>query len=261
MPNDTTTKAAPKATEHAPWGTPPPRQQTTVAADDVEAYAYGRVLAELLGLAHSTTGRSVQVALGSSEAGAACDRRIAYRLAGVRPTSLRDPLRTMIGTGFHLVAADAFRHLSEHTGRFLVEHPVVYRDVPGTCDLFDRSTGTVIDWKTTTKDKISHLKSQGPSPTYVVQGMLYAAGLAALGFEVRTVVLAFVPIDGELKDIWCWRSRFDQAIADAAIDRVNTLVGRDPASVSARPDRLCGWCDHYQPGSRDLAVGCPGTAK
>jgi hypothetical protein len=247
-------------TEAPPWQTPPARD-TTPPPIDVEAYALGQTLSTLIQLGAANLPRSTQVSLGSSEAGHGCDRRIAYKLAGTKPTNVRDPLRALVGSEKHAVLAEIFTQLSIHTGRYLVEVPVGYRGIPGTCDLFDVATGTVIDWKTTLKNKLSHLRGQGPRPSYTTQVQLYGAGLEAAGYEVRHVALAFIALDGDLDDIWVWRTRYDQAVADAAIDRVEALTDQDPAIVPATPDSLCGWCSHYRPGSMNLAIGCPGGPK
>ena len=240
------------------WSPPIAVEAAPAAPLDVEAYALESALRGLVHLGSATAPRSVQSSLGSSEAGHACDRRIAYRLAGARSTNLRDPLRAFVGSGFHLAVADLFRRLDAGSGRFLVEQRLSYRGLPGTVDLFDRFTNTVIDWKTTLKAKLSKVRHDGPAQPYVVQAQLYGAALAAAGEDVRSVALAFVPVDGTLNDLWVWRARFDQRIADEAIDRVERLAGKDPATVKHTPDRLCPWCSHYREGSTDLTVGCPG---
>jgi hypothetical protein len=208
-----------------------------------------------------TSERSLQTSLGSSEAGHQCDRRIAYKLAGVPAVNLRDPLRSLLGVGWHAAMADLFRRVDAGSGRYLVEARVTYRGVPGTLDLFDRYTHTVVDWKTSRKSNVMHLRHDGPRKHQTVQVQLYAAGLAQQGEDVRYVALAFVPTDADsLQDLWLWRAPYDQAVADAAIDRVNTLTGVSPGNVQCVPDRLCPWCAHYRPASDDLNVGCPGRA-
>jgi hypothetical protein len=247
-------------TTPAPW-TNPPEPVVSPVKVDVEAYALGAVYRTLIAIGAATAPRSVQRSIGSSELGYACERRLAYRLSGTPTVNVRDPLASMMGTGFHAVLADTFTRLNETLtpGRFLIETPVVYRDIPGTCDLYDRETATVVDWKTSTLDKISHMPGQGVAANYQVQGQTYAAGLAARGEDVRHVALMFFPRDGKrLDQAWMWRTRFDRAVADVAVDRLETLRGKDPAAVAATPDRLCGWCSHYLPGSTDLSVGCPG---
>jgi hypothetical protein len=242
----------------SPFASPDPPAEPKL---DVEAYAIEAALRSLIMLGSVTAPRSLQVTLGTSEVGHVCERRIAYRLAGTPKANLTDPLRSLTGTGVHLALADMFRRLGAHSGRFLVEQPVCYRGVPGTVDLYDRYTRTVIDWKTVLKSKLSHLRHDGPARNYVTQTMLYAAGLREAGEDVKTVALAFLPVDDELAKLWVWRAPFDQARADEAMDRIEALRYRAPETVPATPDRLCGWCDYYRPQSTDLATGCPGPQK
>jgi hypothetical protein len=69
-------------------------------------------------------------------------------------------------------------------------------DVEGSCDLFDAATGTVWDWKTTTRNKIREVyRPHGVGDQYEVQAQLYGAGWAAQGFDVRTVGVIFLTRD------------------------------------------------------------------
>lgn len=240
----------------AAWVSPAPPSEPK---QDVESYALECSLRSLIFLGCATAPRSRQTSLGSSEAGHQCDRRLAYRLAGTPATNLADPLRPLVGTGVHLVMADLFRRLDGGSGRFLVEQHVGYRDVPGTVDLYDRFTHTVVDFKTTTASNLKHLRHDGPPRQYVVQVHLYAAALKAEGEDVRYVALAVLPTDGHLDDMWVWRKPYDFAIADEAVDRLAQLLNKDPSTVESKPDRLCPWCDHYRPTTPvDLTIGCPG---
>ena len=244
------------------WGEPDQASPSTVdTPHSPEAYGLEVSLRSLVFLAAVTSPRARQTSLGGSEAGHACDRRIAYRLAGTPIVNLRDPLRSIVGIGFHAAMAELFTRLDAGSGRFLVEVPVAYRGIPGTVDLYDRHERTVIDWKTKLSAKLRKVRHEGPSTSYVTQTMLYAAALREQGEDVRHVALAFVPVDAtDLSGMYVWRAPFDKAIADAAVDRIERLRGRDPSTVEATPDRLCPWCSQYRPGSTDLRVGCPGGA-
>nr|WP_237418441.1 PD-(D/E)XK nuclease family protein [Actinomadura rayongensis] len=144
-------------------------------------------------------------------------------------------------------------------GRFLVEHRVSYRGVSGTADLYDRRERLAVDWKTTKKAKIRALRRSGAAPrNYVTQLQTYGAGLAAAGESPERVALVWLPVDGTLSDVHAWVTPYDRAVADAAIDRLESLRGLTPAAVAASPSRLCEWCDWYQPGGGD---GCPGAGE
>lgn len=239
--------------------TPPPAPQPPPV--DVEAYAYESALRSLIFLGANSSPRSTQDSLGSSEAGSPCDRQLAYRLSHVPAVNLRDPLASLFGIGFHAAMAELFRRLDAGAGRFLVEQAVTYRGVPGTTDLFDRMSGTVVDWKSTKKAKIAAMRRDGPSQTYVVQVQLYGAALAARGEMVRYVALCFVPIDDDLDEMWLWRAPFNPQVADEAIERLERLRGLAPDAVAPTPSRLCPWCNHHRPQSTDIARACPGVAE
>lgn len=225
---------------------------------DPDADALVVRIRDQLWTAAATSPRSQQLSVGASEIGTECLRKLAYRMAGTTPVNHPDPLRAMVGLGVHLQLADTYRRLDAGTGRYLVEHPVTFRDVPGTVDLFDRLRGDVVDWKSTTTSRVKLYRKDGPSPGYVTQAQMYAAALAAEGETPRRVSLVFIPTDGTLADIWAWGAPVDSTVADAAVDQLDTLRHKLPADVPATPTRLCPWCSHYRPGSTDLRVGCPG---
>lgn len=228
---------------------------------DPTAMALATALDSLIALGSATKPRTLQVAVGSSEAGQRCDRRIAYRLHGVRPCNFRDPLRSLVGEEFHLALADMFTRLNAGSARWLVEAPILYRGMPGTVDLYDRHTRTIVDWKSSTRSKIRQVRREGPPVHYKVQLQIYAAGLRAQGEDPQRVALAYVPTDGELSDLWCWVSPVDERMAVDALDRIEKLAGVEPAEATPTPDRLCPWCSHFRPGSTDLATGCPGNTE
>lgn len=235
-------------------------------APDPEAYALETALRSLIHVGASTTDRNRQRAIGASQIGAACMRQLAHRAAGTKPSNITDPLRAFIGTGVHDALAGLFDRLDAGSGRWLIEHPVRYRGVPGTVDLFDRLTGTVVDWKTSTMAKLRRVQQSGPTSAYVTQLQLYGAALAAAGETVHTLALAYIPVDGLLDQLWVWRTTPDPRAADAAVDRLNAIthaeldsVARtDPSTVDATPSALCKWCPYYMPGVAACAASCPG---
>lgn len=248
-------------TTPAPWDTKvPPPEAPEPPRVDPDALVIEKLLATFIRMGSTLDARSRQVEIGSSEVGWPCDRRVVYKLSGV-PEINRDidPLRRIIGTGVHHALADIFRDFDGGRGMFLIEQPVHYRGVPGTADLVWVSDTTILDWKTTTVDKIKRLKREGPPRHYIVQLMMYAAGLRAMGMDITTVALCFVPIDADhksgLKGLWVWRAPFNQALADDAVDRIERLRGLRPSQVDPKPDRLCAYCAHYNPNSTDIDLG------
>jgi PD-(D/E)XK nuclease superfamily len=224
---------------------------------DPLATALAEALADGIWTADATAPRSLQTALGFSQLGGECDRRLMYHLRGTQPINHPDPLRAIVGTGVHLILANFFRRLDAGTGRYLVEQELLWQGVPGTVDLYDRRRKTVIDWKTTLLEKLARYRSQGPTYTQVVQVMGYGAALQAAGEAVESVALAFIPTDGTLNDIYVWRAPLDITIAQRAIERL-AGVAQQPFPATASPSALCRWCPFHRPGSTNLSLSCPG---
>jgi len=220
-----------------------------------QAAILGAALASQIEHGLATSSRSRQREIGASEIGFACGRRLSYRLHGTAKTNFTDPMKLMTGLGVHTVLAEIYAA----NPRYLVEHPVTFRGIRGTLDLYDRGTATVIDWKTTSKSRLASYAKQGPPMHYVTQINIYAAALMEQGFLVSRVALAFLPSDGALSNLWVWLAEPDKRVALDAADRVEALRHLEPSNVDAKPDRYCGWCDYYLPTSTDLSIGCPGT--
>lgn len=241
------------------WTSLPDPEPAQPVEMDSTALALASALDSLIALGCATKPRALQRSVGASEIGSKCDRQISYALHGVPATNYRDPLRTLVGEEFHLALGELFTRLNSGSARWLIETPIIYKNLPGTVDLYDRHTATVIDWKTSTKDKIRRVRREGIPLRYKVQLQIYAAGLAALGETPRRVAVVYIPMDGELSDLWAWVSTVDEQQAIDAIERKERLELIPPERATAKPDRLCPWCNHYRPGSTDLALGCPGN--
>jgi hypothetical protein len=251
----------------APWQQLPGPVEKEIVFDP-EAYALGRTLASLIGLGLATDKRSLQQSIGSSEVGHVCDRRVSYKVHNVPPSNTKAQsgrLRRAIGTGVHLMLANVFTDLDKGSGQFLIEQNVVYKGIPGTADLVYRMGHTVVDWKTAKKAKIARVRKEGVPRYYQVQVQLYAAGLIAAGEDIRHVAVVYVPIDvdndEDLEQLHVWLAPVNVAMADDAVQRLERLSTVAPADAIATPDRMCGYCNHFLPGSTNLAVGCPGMNK
>lgn len=251
-----TAKAKVATEEFAPAPLPAPGPR--VVPVDPLAEQLAAALADGIWHMEAHAPRSLQVALGFSQLGGDCDRRLLHHLRGTQPVHFSDPLRAIVGSGFHLIAADYFRRLDAGTGRYLVEYKLLWMGVPGTVDLFDRRLHTVIDWKTTTLEKVARYRSSGPTKAQVVQVMGYGTALAATGENVKDVALAYVPTDGTLADIFVWRAPLDVTIAERAVERLGQLAHLDLPAAPMVPSALCGWCPFYRPGSTDPYHSCPG---
>lgn len=241
-----------------PFAPAPPRDPGPPPAPPQPGLAM--TLASHLQLGIITDDRSLQTAVGASEVGHPCARRLAYRLAGAPVSNHGDPTRLLVGTGTHLAIENILLRADRGAGRFLTELPVTYRGIPGRVDLLDTFLHVVVDWKTTGKARLSGYAKDGIPQAYRVQAQIYAAGLREAGYQIHRLAVAFLPYDGALSQLWTWEADPDPAEADRAIDRLDALRGLDPATVTPTPDRLCSHCPYHNPRATDLAVGCPGTA-
>ena len=233
------------------------------------ADAITRHVSEVIRRHDSTRPRSVQTAVGPSEIGHPCPRRLAYKLTRTTPTNGdTDPWAAIVGTSVHAWLADAFTAENQRLGRtrYYVETPVRVDDeltIPGTCDLYDTDTRTVIDWKVVGTTALRKYKAEGPRPVYRAQAHLYGRGFALMGEPVEHVALVFYSRAGFLAHTHTWTEPYDQARADAALARyasIAALAGTvHPEHIPATPDDSCTWCPFWAPATTDLALGCPGA--
>jgi len=217
--------------------------------------------------------RSHQRMIGPSEIGDPCARRIAYKLLGTAELAERPPAwPATVGTGVHLWLADAFTPHEVETGqeRWFVETKLVVgqvdgEDVTGTCDLYDRDTATVIDWKTTSKAKIGKLRhGTAIDERYLVQINLYARGWKLLGHPVDQVMIVYLPRDGQLADAYVWHDEYREDVALNALERLHgistivTTFGVDALDLIPTTESYCLHCSYLRTGSSHLGEGCPG---
>lgn len=228
----------------------------------------------------SNTARSRQVSIGPSEIGSSCDRRLAMRIAGVRPINRSsDPWPAIVGTAMHdwlqrcLEAANQRLVAQGKPPRWITEKRVQADPlVSGTSDVYDTWTQTVIDWKSMGDTARRRLAEHGPSDGYHTQIQTYGLGFFRAGFPVRKVALMFLPRAGMLKDARYFEWDFDPASANKAIARVYQLAHQVLAlrqsagteeiwnSVAADPTNLCGWCPFFKRGAQVASsTGCPGS--
>lgn len=233
---------------------------------DEKAYANG--LIDTITRAGIWTPRATQVAIGPSEVGHPCTRRLAYKLLDWdKPNeSQGGSWSAQVGTAVHAYLADIF---SKREG-FLVEQRVTIRgNLTGTVDLYDTKNGVVVDWKTTGPSKLANYRKDGADPQHVIQVHLYAYGLAQAGADVKKVGLAYIPTSGQLSDAYFDVREYDPKIAEDAFKRIDNItqllavadVEANPemwSQIPAQSSRLCSWCPYFKPFSKALDQGCPG---
>lgn len=217
--------------------------------------------------------RSLQTRIGPSELGHPCTRRIGYKLLGHPVNEFPDdtPWLPTIGTAVHTWLEDQFT--AANTGhdhaRWLTEVTVNVGqvgqvDVTGHVDLYDRVTATVIDHKIVGPTTLRKYKTSGPGDQYRAQIHLYGRGLTRRGLPVDTVMIAFLPRNGELRDAHLWHEPYDEQVALDALQRVEGIaltvetLGRDGLRLLPTTDAYCQRCPYYQRASVDPTQGCPG---
>jgi len=243
-----------------------------------EALAVRKELTDVIGWADKNSSRSQQVAIGPSELGDACDRRLGYRIAGIPFANDYDHWPAVVGTAVHTWLEAAVTDYQRVHGlqRYLTERRVHPNDwVMGHSDLYDSERKMIIDWKTVSSKNLAKFKAEGPPESYVIQVNLYGMGQINAGFPVEKVCLVALPRAGWLSDMWVWVGDYDPTIAQLALDRVNNIGAKLIAldvidnphrwvEVEAQPSKLCGWCPFYRQGTPpDDGVGanehgCPG---
>jgi hypothetical protein len=220
------------------------RHPTCAPADPNEAMGTALLsdLTDVIRWTDNNSARSMQTTIGPSELGSACDRKIAYRLAGTPEVNWwSDPLPAIVGTAVHTWLEHAVTEFqSKHFMDRWVTEITVQPDamVKGHCDLYDKDLACVIDWKTVSPTKLKAWKSAGPPDHYKAQVNLYGMGLIKAGFEVRKVCLVAVPRSGWLRD-------------DLSFEE-----------ISSAPSGECAFCPWYRGGSGKAGMsGCSGNTE
>lgn len=246
--------------------------------------------------------RSQQRQIGPSEIGTPCARRLAFHMADhPRPFPESAAWRPTVGTAVHAWLEATFEqenasmYATHGTFRYLTERRVQmgtvngYGDIDGTGDVYDRQTGTVIDWKVVGPSNLPKYR-RNMRREYIVQCHGYGRGWSALGLPVQRIMVVCLPMNGELSDMVAHAEPYSEEVALQAIARAERVHGlvkavgipgaltltngvlRDAGLYAAAdPKGLaeelaipldasdCTYCPWLKAGSKDLATGCPGA--
>ena len=215
--------------------------------------------------------RSRQVAIGPSEMGHECTRRLAYKLLDWEQFNVSQSSNwaSQVGTAIHAHLAEIFRKKEG----FEVEQKVTIRgQLAGTVDLFDTVRGIVMDWKTTGYSKLQEYRKSGASQQHLIQVQLYGYGKALQGAKVNKVALVYLPTSGSLDEMHLELHDYDESVALQALARVDDIhtllaqldVENNPTMWKVIPkvaSRNCNWCPYFQPFSTDESKGCSGDTQ
>jgi len=195
--------------------------------------------------------RSLQTKLGASSV-YGCKRQAWSILRQVPKTNHNtESLAAIIGTAVHATVAEAMKNIDVFGDDFLIEQGFSTPDLKGHCDLFIKSTGTVIDWKTTTKKNLSKF----PTEQQKMQVQLYGYLIEEAGYQVNTVSLVAIIRDGQMKDTKVHQEPYDRNKALEGIQWIKDLQNTVYAPAPERPRIFCkDFCEWYDPTGE---VGCP----
>lgn len=228
-------------------------------------------LRELITQAGIWTPRGKQIAIGPSEIGHECSRRLAYKLLDwEKPNeSSSGSWAAQVGTAIHAYLAEVFSKLEGYE----VETKVQIRaNLSGTIDLFDTVRGIVLDWKTVGYTNLKERKSSGATIQQIVQIQLYGYGKTQAGATVNKVGLVYLPTSGSLDEMHIELFDYDESVALKALSRIDDLysllsqvdVEANPemlGHIPAQASRMCNYCPYFLPFSKDLAKGCSGDTQ
>lgn len=213
-------------------------------------------LIEMVRNADWTADRTQQRHLGPSEIGDPCTYCLAAKILGVYEEPVLaydDGWRAIVGTAVHhWLELAALRDNRDNDTAWCTEQRVHPDNdllpVGGKCDLYQDTTGTVIDHKTTTRKKQADYKANGVGIRNRRQAHLYGLGFANAGLVVNRVALAFWLRDGMARDLWVWSEPYDEQMAKDTLDRYRTLrelcATGGPAILPSLPsDPGCCSCD------------------
>lgn len=216
------------------------------------------------------TPRKMQMGLGPSDLGIECDRRLAYKVAGITGYNMGDPWAAFVGSSIHTRLEMVIKkYAAENGGAWLIEERIVVDPlIRGRADLV--LDDMVIDIKSASPDVMKKLPDTGPRASYLPQIHAYAKGLNDHGRKITKVAFVFVPRSGRLDDMYVWADEYRPEIAEKAIRRVYAFARRLKEidilahpdlweTVPAKPDFL--WCQYCALFNRAMGAEDPATDK
>ena len=254
---------------------PTPEPQTSDTDRDSDLWPEIRRIIETR---MSSQPRDLQREIGPSELGTSCVHCLAAKLAGW-PERRRPAWLPFIGTCVHARFEQWFQESEEtvFTGpapederrRFVPEMRVTVGhlqglhagyDVKGRIDLYDRKTGSTIDWKIVGNTTLTKVKAHGPSQQYRVQASLYGIGLRNRGESVRASRIYFLPRNkAGLNDALPWQAGFDPKPGLWALARAQLLATLMDCSEQAEGvDVRDSWIKQLPSAGSDGCFQCKG---
>jgi hypothetical protein len=226
----------------------------------VDAPPLPRVVRDLYAL-DALRPRSVQTEIGIS-ALVGCARRAAHTILGTPETNEPDKLAAVIGTAVHKACEDATKARNPFAETEL-EVRIPDFDLLGHVDCWDPIDRAAEDYKTSTVERITGIRLDGPTRQQRAQVQTYGYALALKGYPVEKVRLVFLPRDGRGDQAYVWEAPYDEAQALEALLWLDGVRQQVANGVLPPPERFessfCrDWCPFYDPAG--VGSGCTGIA-
>lgn len=197
----------------------------------------------------------MQTQVGPSELGG-CPRKVWYRLNQQPETNNNElKLAAIMGTAIHGAIESALELVDPKQEEYLVEQEVEAYGIKAHVDLFVRSTGAVVDWKSVKSKNLNYFPSKQQRWQVQVYGLL----LSENGFDVKTVNLVAIPRDGDERDIKVHSEPFDKSIAEEALEWLQAIKNSSEAPAPGKDASYCQFYCKYYDASGEL--GCAGLKK
>ena len=196
--------------------------------------------------------RSLQKTLGPSSIHD-CPRRVWHASHGTPVTNQTEGLSAILGTAIHTLIAEAIQLEDPFGDDFLIETTVQGLGRTGHCDLFIKSAGMVIDWKTINKKGLPKF----PENPKIMQVQAYGVLMEEMGYEVKEVCLVAIPRDGAMKDIKSWKAPYDRELGLSGLNWLESIENMDSPPPGTQRFNFCvNYCSFYDASGE---VGCPST--
>lgn len=211
------------------------RQTGGPGGNNPESEALRLKIIKLMTDASNGSARSLQTAIGPSEIGHPCPRKVAYKLANVREnTSYQDPFPSIMGVAMH-----AWMEENLPRDEWIPEQRVNAdgRELFGHSDAYHKPTRTVVDWKFLGSTMHRQWLGGYVNSTYQVQAHSYGQGFVNMGYPVDRVAVAVFCRAKTLQDLYVWSEPWDPAIAHRAFERMDILKTYIAASGASDTNR------------------------
>lgn len=200
------------------------------------------VKALTVGLFKQQTDRDKQRKVGASQISDPCTRHLAKALLAEPEPEIKYWLGGKIGTAIHSLLEHSIANSdADLLADALVEQKITLGEIDGygivssKPDLVLPSVRHLIDWKTSSRDKVKKMQkvldglSEDASTIYTLnkyvgQAQLYAWGLNNSGVPVDKVSLVFINRDGTYEnDLWVYSVEYNEELANLLWVRVSNL--------------------------------------